>query len=60
VKNLWSGSQGIVEIRVGINHIVRLKEVLNIVVVVRVISIPSKNVLGTLFLDFSEKVAKVN
>jgi hypothetical protein len=50
----------IIEIRVGINHVMLLKEVLNIVVVVRFISIPSKNILGTLFSDFSEKVAKVN
>jgi hypothetical protein len=37
-----------------------LKEVLNIIVVMQFICIPSKNILGTLFSDFSEKAAKVN
>jgi hypothetical protein len=50
----------VIEIGVGINHIMLLEEVLNTVVVMQFISIPSKNILGSLFSDFSEKVAKVN
>ncbi len=50
----------LVEIRESVNHFMGLEKILDAIVVVRSMCIPSKDVLGTFIADFSEEVAKVD
>ncbi len=47
------------EIRKGINHIVILKKVLNIIVITGVVSVHSKNIIGTVAADLCEELAQI-